>query len=512
MELIKAKGLGYVNLRQVIAEGYPTCYPSGPMRPNPPFSEMVPKKSKSSKMAKVIEAMKKKAIAGISGKEAPSVVLDTQPIKVDAAVGVTHSEQPPSSPPVELLRKGQREVRVPVPSPIPPRALDIRSYFLHKYGVTCSLWEESLAEKWLTNVYSLQTSKFNLLLSSFFHFAYGVMGSSGDDDVQMLHDQFGDEHAANIDLGVGEAKGRKENVRITGVPSHIDEGELLDARGLGFVNMRHVIAEGYPTCYPGGPMRPNPSFSEMAPKKYKSFKMAKVIKAMKKKVVAGISGKEGPSVVLDTQPIEVDTAVGVTHSELPPSSPPVEPLRKRQREVPIHVPSHVPPRALDIRSYFLHKYGVTCNLWEDEPSREVAHHCLFPTDASYFEHLDDITKLKIGYTKMKVKKSHMEDALKGVEVTMREQEPEHKAEIATQDADVDRLREENWKLLNKNKELESRACLSLRINILTELKAKEPEVDWGWIYDVYPDEGDEDEEGDEDTNRLSMICLPQGRN
>ncbi|KDP32223.1 hypothetical protein JCGZ_13830 [Jatropha curcas] len=54
------------------------------------------------------------------------------------------------------------------------------------------------------------------------------MGSSGDEDVHMLHDQFGDEHTRDMYLGVGEAKGRKENIRIIDVPSDIDEGELLN--------------------------------------------------------------------------------------------------------------------------------------------------------------------------------------------------------------------------------------------------------------------------------------------
>ncbi|KDP21748.1 hypothetical protein JCGZ_03378 [Jatropha curcas] len=202
----------------------------------------------------------------------------------------------------------------------------------------------------------------------------------------MLHDQSGDKHAGDMDLGVGEAKGRKENVRIANIPLDIDEGELLDvcftynlspdyklirpsevmrvtepldgdsitmyeesfrsgvrfplseplksffneynitisrlypnglrllgfgvpnhwsedplrhllasptpydrncvelieARGLGSVNLRRVIAEGYLTCTLSGPMRPNPSFSSMAPKKTKSSRMAKVSEVMKK--------------------------------------------------------------------------------------------------------------------------------------------------------------------------------------------------------------------------------------
>ncbi|KDP29880.1 hypothetical protein JCGZ_18455 [Jatropha curcas] len=104
--------------------------------------------------------------------------------------------------------------------------------------------------------------------------------------------------------------------------------------------------------------------------------------------------------------------------------------------------------------------------------------------------------------KMEVK-NEMEDTLKSAEVAMREDEAQHKLEIVAWDFDTDKLREENWSLLNKNKDLESkvkemkkelqklrgqegskednlaRACLSLRMNILTELKAKQLEVDWG---------------------------------
>ncbi|KDP46947.1 hypothetical protein JCGZ_07964 [Jatropha curcas] len=58
---MKAKGLRSVNLRQVIAEGYPVRSPSRPIRPCPSSFEMAPKKAKASKMAKIAEAIKKKA-------------------------------------------------------------------------------------------------------------------------------------------------------------------------------------------------------------------------------------------------------------------------------------------------------------------------------------------------------------------------------------------------------------------------------------------------------------------
>ncbi|KDP30429.1 hypothetical protein JCGZ_16668 [Jatropha curcas] len=366
----------------------------------------------------------------------------------------------------------------------------------------------------------------------------------------MLHDQSGDEHTGDIDSEVGEVRGRKENIRIVDVSSDIDDGELLDVcftynlspkyklihpsegirvtepldgdsimmyeesfrsgvqfplseplksffneynitvsqlypNGLrllcGLIALAHqdgynvkvraraveelyhfsvhpmkdhcflqaknnynAIAKDYPTYSPSGLMRPNPSFSEMAPKKSKSFKMAKVAETMKKKANAGSLRKDVPSVVFDAQSIEVDTVAEVTRSELPPSSPMVESLRKR-RTGPVE------------------KWLAT---------------------------------LKTCYTEMEVKKNEMEDALKDAEVTMREHEAQHKAKINARDVDIDRLREENWDLLNKNKELESKvkemkkelqkfydqkgseeddlpkACLSLRMNIITKLKVK----------------------------------------
>ncbi|KDP39781.1 hypothetical protein JCGZ_04940 [Jatropha curcas] len=102
-------------------------------------------------------------------------------------------------------------------------------------------------------------------------------------------------------------------------------------------------------------------------------------------------------------------------------------------------------------------------------------------------------------------------------------------EIAARDAELERLKEENWDLLCKNKDLEGKAkemgeelqglqdqegsvmedlvkvCLSLRANILTELKARHPEVDWSWVNDVYPDREDEKDE-DVVGDTLSQGC------
>ncbi|KDP23011.1 hypothetical protein JCGZ_01695 [Jatropha curcas] len=116
--------------------------------------------------------------------------------------------------------------------------------------------------------------------------------------------------------------------------------------------------------------------------------------------------------------------------------------------------------ALDIQVYFM-KYGVNYSLQENGSSREMARHCLFPTD------------LRRGYLEMEVKKNKLEDAPKSVEVSAREQEARHKVNVEAREAELDKLKEENWDLLVKNRDLES--------------KRKE-------VNDVYPDDGEEGEE------------------
>ncbi|KDP43276.1 hypothetical protein JCGZ_22828 [Jatropha curcas] len=80
----------------------------------------------------------------------------------------------------------------------------------------------------------------------------------------------------------------------------------------------------------------------MVPKKSNISNLAKVAKAIKKKIVAEGSGKEVPSEVLGTQIEEVDTIAKVTPSEIPPSSSIVEPPRKRQRETNVLAPPPMP--------------------------------------------------------------------------------------------------------------------------------------------------------------------------
>ncbi|KDP45541.1 hypothetical protein JCGZ_18778 [Jatropha curcas] len=63
MLIVLIGGLSSINLKQLIACGYPTCSPSGPIRPKPSLAGMAPKKAKRSKLlklSKVAEAMRKK--------------------------------------------------------------------------------------------------------------------------------------------------------------------------------------------------------------------------------------------------------------------------------------------------------------------------------------------------------------------------------------------------------------------------------------------------------------------
>ncbi|KDP24239.1 hypothetical protein JCGZ_26644 [Jatropha curcas] len=184
----------------------------------------------------------------------------------------------------------------------------------------------------------------------------------------------------------------------------------------------------------------------MEPKKAKGSKFSKVAELMRKKSDAGNSKKRVPSVTNDPQVTELGPTLETPHNKHTPTSPPTELSRKRPRESSILVP---PPllragEPLDIRSYFMSRYGANCSLQCDATSHEMARHCLFPADARFFECMDDlarkdiinqclfqalnanninfgrITKSKGAYTEMEVQKIQMEDALKGIENSMRE--------------------------------------------------------------------------------------------
>ncbi|KDP35346.1 hypothetical protein JCGZ_10987 [Jatropha curcas] len=142
------------------------------------------------------------------------------------------------------------------------------------------------------------------------------MGSSSDEDVQILVEQSEDENTEAIDSGVGEAKGRKENIRVANDPSDIYEDELCDI------------------CFTYG----------MAPKKVKGTKKAKVVEAIKKNVAAESSNLGVPLVVLDPQPVDGGATADSTYTKHASESPSTKPSRKRLREVSIPAPPPLPPQ------------------------------------------------------------------------------------------------------------------------------------------------------------------------
>ncbi|KDP23934.1 hypothetical protein JCGZ_27094 [Jatropha curcas] len=67
------------------------------------------------------------------------------------------------------------------------------------------------------------------------------MGSSSDEDVQVLLDPSEDENTETTDSEVGKGKGKKENTRIADVPFDIDEGELLDVCSIYDIAPEHKL-------------------------------------------------------------------------------------------------------------------------------------------------------------------------------------------------------------------------------------------------------------------------------
>ncbi|KDP29860.1 hypothetical protein JCGZ_18435 [Jatropha curcas] len=120
------------------------------------------------------------------------------------------------------------------------------------------------------------------------------MSSSGDEDVQVLHDQSREESFEDMDSGAARLK----------------------------ILMRHN--------YPSSPRWIHfNSLGSIAPKKTKSSMMAKVAETMKKQATANSSGKEAPPMVLDPQPTETEAVLGGSHSEPAHLSRTIKPCRKR---------------------------------------------------------------------------------------------------------------------------------------------------------------------------------------
>ncbi|KDP21747.1 hypothetical protein JCGZ_03377 [Jatropha curcas] len=82
----------------------------------------------------------------------------------------------------------------------------------------------------------------------------------------------------------------------------------------------------------------------------------------------------------------------------------------------------------------------------------------------------------------------MENTLKSAEAAVRGQEARHKADINARDAELEKLKEENWDLLAKNRDLELR-----RTKIIAELKVRDPSKDWSWVNDIFPNDEEEGE-------------------
>ncbi|KDP23850.1 hypothetical protein JCGZ_27154 [Jatropha curcas] len=248
-----------------------------------------------------------------------------------------------------------------------------------------------------------------------------------------------------MDMRVGKAKGRKENVSIADVPSNIDK-----ARGLGYVNLRLVIAKGYSTCSPSGPMRPTPSSPpEMGPKKSKSSKMAKVIKAMKRKAVVEGSRKECRFQTLHANNMNFTRITKLKGGYIEME------VKKNEMEVALKS-AEVAMREQEA----WHKADINAHDAYLEKLKK--------------ENWDLLAKNKDLESKVKA----MEEELKGL-----------------QDQEVTIV--------------EDLVKTCLRVNILSELKTQNPEADWSWVNKIYPDEVEEDEE-DRGAEETRGDALPQG--
>ncbi|KDP33300.1 hypothetical protein JCGZ_13087 [Jatropha curcas] len=294
------------------------------------------------------------------------------------------------------------------------------------------------------------------------------MDSHRDEDVQVLLDQSGDVHAEDLDLSIQDdismtrhkfnqiiafrlgsfgltggpgrdvtdsimmqkeslRYGVKRNCNISARKPKISS--LKNGKSKYFI-VRRLRGFGVPNQWSEDPLRHLPASPTPYDRlcmdlikakrfgngyqKAKSSKMAMAAEAMRKKAAIKFSEREMPSMVLDIQRTKAGTVVD-GYSRLPPTQ-------------------HL----------------------DDVATRDMINQCLFHAINANNMHFSRITKLKKSYTEMEMKKNQMEDALKSAEVSMREQEAQHKAEIIAWEADIGKLREENWDLLNKNKELESK--------------------------------------------------------
>ncbi|KDP23935.1 hypothetical protein JCGZ_27095 [Jatropha curcas] len=83
----------------------------------------------------------------------------------------------------------------------------------------------------------------------------------------------------------------------------------------------------------------------------------------------------------------------------------------------------------------------------------MSRHCFFPTNVNQYECVDDlvtknlrypyITELKGAYAIMEVQKIELEEALKSMDATMKDQESQYKAKIDAYNVELEELQREN---------------------------------------------------------------------
>ncbi|KDP33089.1 hypothetical protein JCGZ_13583 [Jatropha curcas] len=153
--------------------------------------------------------------------------------------------------------------------------------------------------------------------------------------------------------------------------------------------------------------------------------MAKLAEVMKRKARAGSLEKEVPLVLIETQPIIAEDALEAIDFELPPLSPTSKPYEKRQREESAPIPPPFLPRLWISEAMFCINIERTAVSKRIGPIETWLATVINANNVNFAR----TTRLKGGYIRMEVKKNEMEDALKSVKVSMREQEAQHKMDI-----------------------------------------------------------------------------------
>ncbi|KDP31167.1 hypothetical protein JCGZ_11543 [Jatropha curcas] len=264
-----------------------------------------------------------------------------------------------------------------------------------------------------------------------------IKGSPGGEDIQGLFDRPDDDHVKEEDSGVGEARGGKENVRVADMPSSIDEGELLD------ISLVYQIPLEYQLIRPKEQMRITEPLDKNSIMMYEeSFRsgvrlfLSESLKSffneynitisqlhpnglrflcgiialahqdehvLTARVVwelyhIGVHPNEDHCFLQAEKDRNIMALKKVKNSEIKKVA---EAMRKQAateslvKEVLAAVLDQQTPEVgetLDIQGYFMKKYGVSCSLQENGPSRKMARHCLFPADVRCFDYMDDLDR------------------------------------------------------------------------------------------------------------------------